>query len=111
MRIRNVSRDNVLTQECKYATRFRNKLLGLIVQKNPPAMMFDTRFGIHTFFLREPIDVVVLDSSGCVCALRVALRPFRLYFWNPRLSRVIELPSGTLTRNGTQMGDQLEFIT
>jgi uncharacterized membrane protein (UPF0127 family) len=62
---------------------FRKKILPLY---------FETRWGIHTFFVREPIDVLILDEENRVQVIKKDLKPWRLFFWNPRYGKVVELP-------------------
>lgn len=59
-------------------------------------MLFKTRFGIHTFFLKESIDVVVLDRNFTVVKLKKNLKPNRLFFWDPKHLYLLELPKGTI---------------
>ena len=58
------------------------KIKGLLGEKTPQAIVFNTRFGIHTFFLHFPIDVVILNKNGRIVTLRKGLKPNRIFFWN-----------------------------
>src|SRR4029079_6280811 len=66
---------------------FRRKILPLY---------FETRWGIHTFFVKEPIDVLILDEEKTVQVIKKGLKPWRLCFWNPKYGKVVELPKGTI---------------
>ncbi len=68
---------------------------------------FETRFGIHTFFLKVPIDVVILKEDGCVYKIRKNLKPWRFYLWNPKYFRVLELPSDSISRYGIKIGEKI----
>ena len=70
-------------------------------------MLFKTRFGIYTFFLREPIDVVVLDRSFKVVKLKEDLKPNKLFFWNPVYPYIIELPQGHIRKFGLRQAQTL----
>jgi len=65
---------------------------------------------IHTFGMRFSIDVVFLDSSLFVKRIYKALPPWRLttYVWGAESA--LELPSGSVARTGTTVGDQLQFV-
>lgn len=64
---------------------------------------------IHTFGMRFPIDVAFLDRSLRVKRVYHGLAPYRLtaLVWGAK--SVLELPSGSLTRTGTMVGDELQF--
>ena len=81
------------------------KIKGLMGEKTSQAIVFHTRFGIHTFFLQFPIDIVILDRKSQVVALKKGLKPNRIFFWNIKFDTVIELPGGCLEKSKTQVGD------
>lgn len=72
------------------------KSFGLIGKNKPENLLFKTRFGIHTFGMRFPIDVLVLDKNYKVIKFKETLLPNNFFFWNPRYNLVLELPSGTV---------------
>jgi uncharacterized membrane protein (UPF0127 family) len=82
------------------------KVQGLIGKKITP-ISFSTRYGIHTFGMQKPIDVLVLDKHNTVVAMYNQLKPNRIFFWNPRYTRIIELPEGTIQQKKIHKG---EFI-
>lgn len=104
----NKSNNTIISQDLKKAVTFFDKTLGLLNKSNPRFIMFQTRFGIHTFFLNKPIDVIVLDRDFKVVKVAQTLKPNKLFFWNPRYSYIIELPQGTIIKTNTQTGDILE---
>ena len=80
------------------------KITGLLGENEAKTVVFDTRFGIHTFFLKFPIDLLVLDDNGVVKLART-VKPNRIAFWNISFKTVIELPLGTLHKTRTKIGD------
>ena len=72
--------------------------------------MFKTRFGIHTFFLTKPIDVLVLDKKHVVQSIKEGLQPNKVFFWNPEYFWVLELPQETIKKSNTKVGDGLEIF-
>ncbi|MBV8267719.1 MAG: DUF192 domain-containing protein, partial [Planctomycetaceae bacterium] len=48
---------------------------------------------MHTFLVRFPIDVVMLDRSGRVVAVRRGVRPWRVVLPVPRTYAILEVPS------------------
>lgn len=68
---------------------------------------FETRLGIHTFFVRHPIDVLILDKDFIVRKLKKGLVPWRLLFWNPKYFRVVEGPVGFIRNNKIKTNNKL----
>lgn len=99
----------MVIRDIKEAKSFFDRLLGLLRPSNPRSLLFKTRFGIHTFGLSVPIDVIVLDSKFRVVKLREALSSNRLFFWNPKYDTVIELPEGSIRKSDIKIGDKIEL--
>jgi uncharacterized membrane protein (UPF0127 family) len=81
---------------------------GLMFRKELPAghgMLFRPARGIHTQFMRFPIDLVFLDKSNQVVKIKPAMRPWRFDFTSA--DAVIELNAGAAAR--VQPGDELRF--
>lgn len=103
---------NTVTLTVKKAKNLRQKITGLIGKTKPEAILLQTRYGIHTFGVRFPIDIVVLDSKNIVVKLNQNLKPNRIFLWNPRFDRVLELPAGTIQKKKLTIGCvvDLKFI-
>lgn len=86
-----------------------SKSVGLIGKKEVFPVMFMTRFGIHTFGLKFPIDVLILDRSNMVVCLHENLKPNRIFIWNPRFKKVLELPGGFIRKEKIKKGDKLNL--
>lgn len=89
----------------------KQKTLGLIGSKKAYPVSFKTRFGIHTFGLNFPIDVLILDKNNKVFSIRANLSPNRIYVWNPRFDIVIELPVGFVSNSKIKIGDRISLIS
>lgn len=76
---------------------FWEKIIGLADNRPGDAVYFRTRWGIHTFGLSEPIDVLVLGERGEFGVLFRKLPPGQARFWNPKFRQVFEFPAGTLS--------------
>lgn len=109
MILQNSSKGTVLSSDLKLVTNLLDKLFGLILRKNPRSLLFHTRFGIHTFFVKEEIDVLVVDSQDIVRKAKT-ISPNRIFFYNFKFNKVIELPKGTNLKSKTQKGDRLRFL-
>lgn len=89
----------------KKLSNIQDKSLGKIKYKDEN-IFFKTRFGIHTFGIKEKITVVILDNDFKVKTIKEVL-PNRLFFWNIKYKNVIEL-----NRDNTidlKIGDKIEI--
>jgi uncharacterized protein len=65
--------------------------------------------GVHTCFMRFPIDVLFVARDGRVVKVRPAVKPWRLAI-ALRAFCVIELPAGVATESGVRAGDRLALV-
>lgn len=72
-------------------------------------MLLKTRFGIHTFGLKYPIDVLILNKQNYVVAMKEKLKTNRIFVWNIKYETVLELPYGVIKKSITRIGDILQF--
>lgn len=107
MKVRNISKDTVLSENLQEAKSFSDRLLGILKKLNIGcSILFKTRFGIHTFFMKDPIDVVILDNNLKVVKM-ATVKPNNLFFWNPKYFKVLEFSQGTINKTCTKPGDIL----
>ncbi|MDO8270214.1 MAG: DUF192 domain-containing protein [Candidatus Levybacteria bacterium] len=85
------------------------KTAGLLGTTKPKTVFFTTRFGIHTFFMKYPIDIVILDAKSRVVGLRENLRPNRIFAWNPLHKNVLEMPHGSIRNLKIKIGQEIEL--
>lgn len=85
---------------------FFRKINGLIGQKKIEPLFFQTRWGIHTFGVKKPIDVIILDDNHTVVAIKQNLKPNRIFFWNPKYQNVLELPINVYN---LEIGEKIEL--
>lgn len=106
----NLVTGRTLVRHLRVATGFWSRLLGLIPYAKLDAgagLLLLPCSGIHTCFMRFPIDVAYLDADLRVVVAYRNVRPWRVL---PRLARaacVLELPAGTLENTDTQVGHVL----
>jgi len=86
------------------------KVTGLLGKKQPENLYFRTRFGIHTFGMKFPIDVVILDKKNAIVDLKCGLCPNRIFLWNPRYDKVLELPNGFIVSSKIKIGSTIELF-
>lgn len=109
MILKNITTGKVICKDLKICESFIDRNLGLLRKSNPRNLMFKTRFGIHTFFLKEAIDVVILDKDLKIVKLKPTLKPFSLFFWNPKYDQIIELKAGTSNLFKFKIGTKLKI--
>lgn len=107
--IKNITRGNTIFTKAKIANSFLDRLLGLLNPHNPRYLIFHTRFGIHTFFMNQAIDVLLLNNQSEVVKLKQNLYPFRLFIYNPRHNTVIEMPQGTIKKCHIGLNDKISI--
>ena len=97
------------TLRVKKLASLSGKTIGLIGVAKPYPVFFQTRFGIHTIFMKISIDVLILDKDFRVVKVAENLKPNNLFFWSPRFDKVIELPAGEIKKNAIQLGEKINL--
>lgn len=101
----------ILSLHVIYAKALQEKVLGLIGKTKPYPIFFKTRLGIHTFGVKFPLDILILDKNAIVRVVKQPLKQRQLFFWNPFYDAVVELPEGTIKKKNINIGDKIELIT
>jgi uncharacterized protein len=65
--------------------------------------------GVHTLAMRFPIDVLYLNRAGMVVHIERDLHPWRFSPIRLQAASVLELPSHTVARTETALGDSIEI--
>lgn len=99
-----------MTIKALHLRTFDQKSSGLLSFKKIVPVYFETRFGVHTFFMKEAIDVVVLDKNSKVTAMKENLKPNRIFLWNMIHNRVLELPSGYCQKVSVHKGSLVTLL-
>lgn len=85
----------------KVANGFRSRLLGAHafggLRGDEGLLLYPCR-AVHTFFLRQALDIVFLDSEGRLLRCVLAVRPRRVVF-ERHAAMVVELPAGYCRRH------------
>ncbi len=76
------------------AKTFKDKLLGLMFQKNINyGLYFPNVNKIHTFFMKEPIDIIGLDKNMIVVEKYYNIAPSKIIILR-KSAHTLELPKG-----------------
>lgn len=93
----------------KKLAKFSEKLLGLSFSNNIEPVYFETRWGIHTFFVKKPVDVMVCDDDLIVRKIVRNLKPWKILVWNPMYKKVLELPLNNKEYSEIKVGDKIKI--
>ncbi len=104
----NSTKNTLLAKDHKEAKNFTAKLTGLIGKDPIYPLLLKTRFGIHSFLIKNPIDVLVMDAEFTVKRIST-LNINRIFLYNPKYANILELPGGTILRSKTQIGDKIKI--
>jgi uncharacterized membrane protein (UPF0127 family) len=93
MKLVNLTQKVTVTNNLIIAKTFIQSTIGLLNQPQGTFMMFNTRWGIHTFGMKYPINILVLDQKMKVIKIKQNLQPNKVFFWNPVYKSIIEIPT------------------
>ena len=110
--VTNATRGQVLAQSAEVAVGPWQQFIGLMGRPHLPqdgGLVLPRTRGVHTHFMRFPIDVAFYDGDGVVVGVERALIPWRFSAYHWRAKGAVELTIGTLRTSGTVAGDVLTF--
>lgn len=99
----------VVVESLELADRFWSRLVGLQFRSRLSVghgMLVVPCSSVHTLFVRFALDLVMLDRSGQVVAVRKHVRPWRIVLPVRRSHAILELPAGAAH---VQLGDRLRL--
>ena len=106
--LKNLNLDIKADSKVIHLKSIKDKSLGMIRFKNS-ILFLKTRFGIHSFFLKTPFDIIVLDKDKKIVKIKENFLPNRLFFWNPKYFLILELPDGLVRKLKLKVGHIVEF--
>jgi uncharacterized protein len=110
----NKTRQVYLATELNVAQTHWSRLRGLLGVspddfRNGCGLWIHPCHGVHTLAMRFPIDVVYLNRAGTVVHVEHNLQPWRFSPIRMQAASVLELPSHTVARTETALGDSIEI--
>lgn len=76
---------------------FWKRFLGLMGKKNiKEIIVFPKCNSIHTFFMKEPIDVIMTSQNGNILHIYHSLKPWRIILPKKHVYYTFELPNNTI---------------
>lgn len=109
----NTTKKTILSDRCHFANTVLKRMIGLLNRRKfaeGEGLLFDRCYGVHTFGMRFPIDVLFLDKDLHVIRAVKALLPYRTSVVRKAVY-VLELPVGALENTRTEEGDQIQIRT
>jgi uncharacterized protein len=114
MNLIDVTRATTVGTRITIADTSLTRLIGLVGRRRLDAgcgLLIRPSFGIHTFGMLFPIDVVALNKNLQVLKLWHRLIPFRMTSIHLKTDSMLELPAGQIRNCQMKVGDQLEFVS
>jgi len=106
----NKTKQAFLAYRVRIADSILSRLVGLLGKRSLEAdsglWIFPSR-GIHTFGMMFDIDVIFLDKSLKVVAVREVVHPFSMTGLHLNAESVLELPAHTIFKSRTEVGDEI----
>lgn len=112
MPVINITKKTWLATKVRKADNFITRLVGLLKRTHlgpEEALWLMPSKGIHTIGMKFPIDVLFLDKNCVILAMVSGMMPYRISGVHLRGFSVMELPSGTIKKSHTEVGDRLEI--
>jgi hypothetical protein len=112
VRILNRTRGLELASRARIADAFLARARGLLYspQIQPgEGLLLKPCNSIHMFGMAYAIDAIFIDAAGKIVGLVQNIQPMHISKEFPKPCDCLELPAGTISDTGTQMGDQLDF--
>lgn len=109
----NATKKTLVSDNCHFANTVLKRMVGLLSRGQfgkGEGLLFDRCYGIHTFGMRFPIDVLFLDKDLHVIRAVKALPPYRTCVVKKSVY-VLEVPVGALDASRTVEGDQIQIRT
>lgn len=97
----------VRNMEIKEAKTFTQKLKGLMFQRNFDYILKFKTNGIHTFFMKTNIDVILTDENGKIMYIYCNLKPNRIILPKKGVKYTFEMPVNYL--KSKKIGDKLNL--
>ena len=110
MKIRNISKKNVIDGNAIICGSLLSKFIGLMFSKNEKKCLIfkfeaEKTISLHMFFVFYSIDLIFLDKNKVVVDKKENFRPFTIYSSGKKAMYAIEMSNGTIKKSKTEIGD------
>ena len=81
----------------KEAKSFKDRLIGLMFKKNINyGLIFNNCRAIHTFFMKDSIDIIAKDKNDNIIKEYKNVKPWRIIIAPKHTKKIYELPKNTI---------------
>jgi uncharacterized membrane protein (UPF0127 family) len=111
-RFTNKSKSTVLATNAGVADNFFTRARGLLFTKpleKGEGLWLKPCDSIHMIGMTYAIDVLFIDKQGKVIGCVHKIKPWRMSRMYSRAQGCLELPPGTISDTGTELGDEIEW--
>jgi uncharacterized membrane protein (UPF0127 family) len=108
----NATRNVILASKVFVANNFFMRFKGLLGTRKLDAgcgLVLIPCNQIHMFWMTYAIDALFISKEGVVVGLAERLKPWRVSPAFKGSNSCLELPAGTISSTGTQIGDKIEM--
>ena len=114
MAINNLTRRKILAKSFETCSSIFSKAKGLMFSsRQKKALVFpfgsEKIISLHMLFVFYPIDVLFLDKNKIVVDMKKDFSPFTFYSSKKKVMYAVEMPSGTIKKSKTGIGDKISF--
>ena len=112
MKAVNLTTQEELADDVTVAESLLARMKGLLGQKTMrpgTALLIAPCKSVHTFGMQFSLDLLFLDKSNRVAALRENVPPNRLTPLFMRAASVMEMPAGRIAATRTRIGDEIQI--
>jgi uncharacterized membrane protein (UPF0127 family) len=102
----------ILAERVTVASKRIDRAVGLLGRSHldaGEALWITPCRGVHTWFMRFPIDVLAMDANGVVVDVVSAMGPWRMRLPKPGSESVLELAAGTLDSMQMKVGHRISI--
>lgn len=106
----NKTKETFLAFRVNIADSVASRLIGLLGKRSlkpDSGVWIVPANSIHTIGMLFPFDLVMIDKNFRVVSVKELVKPFRVVLPKLRAESVLELPSHTIFRSRTEVGDEL----
>ena len=102
-----INKNNI---EVLYADKFKLRLFGLMFKKNiNQGIFFPKCNSIHTFFMQDKIDVLMLDKNYKIIHIFSNFKKNRIIY-KKGIKHTIELPKNTINMLNIKVNDHIKIV-
>lgn len=106
--LKNLNSKTSINIEVIHLKNIFDKTFGAIKFKEK-GLFLKTRFGLHSFFVTNALEVLVLDNNLKVVKINEKFSPNKVFFWNLQYSLILELPKGSVSKLKIKVGHIVKF--